>query len=304
MRRPADDNLPQLLPAPQQRIFRAGPLVFPSPPAAAPTTSSPGRRGLFSVLAGLLITGALGVLSAGAALDFAPTASTSDPALNGASAPLVASVVDFIPTGASSAFSPLAQQTADQGDTAPPTSLPIPLRSDLPADTAAVPAQQVNTTIQDTAPGGGVAAPPASPRAAPVAQAQGGPEFTTQAAPRAAAAPAPPAPPQQRQTYAVVPVRGFITTEFSAAHLGIDIAAGSGTPVLATAAGVVTGVYDLQTGYGRHIVLDHGDGWGSLYAHLLNVTVMPGRQVPAGQMIGWVGSTGRSTGPHLHFEIR
>jgi len=86
-------------------------------------------------------------------------------------------------------------------------------------------------------------------------------------------------------------------------HWGIDIAADVGTPVLASAPGLVafTGWF---AGYGRTVYIDHGDGWATLYGHLSQMVVLPGAVVERGEVIGTVGNTGRSTGPHLHFEIR
>jgi len=86
-------------------------------------------------------------------------------------------------------------------------------------------------------------------------------------------------------------------------HSGVDLAAPAATPVRATLPGVAR-VLLSTTGYGLHVVLDHGDGLSSLYAHLGAVTVADGETVAAGEVIGAVGSTGTSTGPHLHFEIR
>lgn len=86
-------------------------------------------------------------------------------------------------------------------------------------------------------------------------------------------------------------------------HWGIDIAAPEGTPVLASAAGIVkyTGAY---AGYGPTVYLEHAAGWATLYAHLGQIFVRPGEQLSQGMVIGAVGNYGRSTGPHLHFEIR
>ena len=86
-------------------------------------------------------------------------------------------------------------------------------------------------------------------------------------------------------------------------HSGIDLAAPAGTPVRATLAGVAHVVVSA-TGYGLHVVLDHGAGLSSLYAHLSAAFVLDGAAVAAGEVIGAVGSSGNSTGPHLHFEIR
>ncbi len=86
-------------------------------------------------------------------------------------------------------------------------------------------------------------------------------------------------------------------------HGGIDFAVDYGTPVGATAAGVV--IYgDWYGGYGNAIILDHGDGMTSLYAHNNELLVQEGQEVQAGQVIALTGSTGLSTGPHLHFEVR
>jgi murein DD-endopeptidase MepM/ murein hydrolase activator NlpD len=86
-------------------------------------------------------------------------------------------------------------------------------------------------------------------------------------------------------------------------HSGIDLGAALGTPVYATASGVV--IVDVSSaGFGLHVIIDHGNGLSSLYGHLSAVTVFSGMQVSGGEQIGAVGSTGNSTGPHLHFEIR
>lgn len=85
-------------------------------------------------------------------------------------------------------------------------------------------------------------------------------------------------------------------------HYGIDLAAPSGTPIYATRAGKVTRTtYDSSSGY--YVVLNHGDGFESKYLHMTHYIVSPGQSVSAGQVIGYVGSTGASTGPHLHFSI-
>jgi murein DD-endopeptidase MepM/ murein hydrolase activator NlpD len=86
-------------------------------------------------------------------------------------------------------------------------------------------------------------------------------------------------------------------------HSGIDLAAPMGTPVHAALDGVVRVVIS-PGGYGLHVVLDSGDGLTTLYGHLQSVDVHDGDEVAAGDAIGRVGSTGNSTGPHLHFEVR
>ncbi len=86
-------------------------------------------------------------------------------------------------------------------------------------------------------------------------------------------------------------------------HFGVDIAAPEGAPVAARAGGEV--VYaGWAGGYGLVVVLDHGGGYQTVYAHLRRARVAPGFPVRPGEVVGEVGSTGRSTGPHLHFEVR
>lgn len=86
-------------------------------------------------------------------------------------------------------------------------------------------------------------------------------------------------------------------------HSGLDFAGPSGTPVMATAAGVVTRA-GTQAGYGRIVVIDHGNGIETRYGHLRRVNVAVGDEVTVRQVVGQLGSTGRSTGPHVHYEVR
>ena len=86
-------------------------------------------------------------------------------------------------------------------------------------------------------------------------------------------------------------------------HAGLDFAGDMGDPIQAAASGEVIQVKSRE-GYGNTVMIDHGDGWTTLYAHLSGFSVSLGSQVALGQTIGAVGSTGWSTGPHLHFEIR
>jgi len=87
-------------------------------------------------------------------------------------------------------------------------------------------------------------------------------------------------------------------------HRGIDLAGKLGDPVYAADAGTVMWAGPNSWGYGNLIVLDHGNGWVTLYAHLSQIYVRCGQQILQGAVVGVVGSTGRSTGPHLHFETR
>ena len=86
-------------------------------------------------------------------------------------------------------------------------------------------------------------------------------------------------------------------------HAGIDLAAAMGSPVFATSSGTVA-ASGWCGGYGICVTIDHGDGCFTLYGHLSRVDVAPGMRVSSGQALGLVGSTGNSTGPHLHYEVR
>lgn len=92
--------------------------------------------------------------------------------------------------------------------------------------------------------------------------------------------------------------------DYWSGHLAIDIAAGSGARLYAADSGVVVFAGSALGGYGNMIMIDHGNGYQSLYAHLSSVGVSCGQSVLQGQVIGSAGNTGFSTGPHLHFEIR
>ncbi|ANY18893.1 Murein DD-endopeptidase MepM [Tsuneonella dongtanensis] len=87
------------------------------------------------------------------------------------------------------------------------------------------------------------------------------------------------------------------------AHKGIDLAAPTGTPVYATADGTV-GKAEWFSSYGLFVSIDHGAELETRYAHMSRLAVGPGERVRKGDVIGYVGSTGRSTGPHLHYEVR
>jgi murein DD-endopeptidase MepM/ murein hydrolase activator NlpD len=86
-------------------------------------------------------------------------------------------------------------------------------------------------------------------------------------------------------------------------HTGIDLIVTEGTPVLAAEGGTVI-LVDEVSGYGLTVVVDHGGGWQTLYAHLFEIAVLPGQAVHRAQPLGRVGESGRATTPHLHFEIR
>lgn len=103
------------------------------------------------------------------------------------------------------------------------------------------------------------------------------------------------------------PVGGPVTSEFGSRwgrlHAGIDIGSGSGTPIRAAKAGTVI-FAGSQGGYGNVVIIDHGGGLTTLYAHQSRLGTNDGADVAQGEVVGFVGSTGHSTGPHLHFETR
>src|SRR6516164_5582005 len=114
-------------------------------------------------------------------------------------------------------------------------------------------------------------------------------------------------------TPSIWPVLGHITDSFGerldpfsgegAFHTGVDVSSDYGAPVYATADGVVT-YADNHPGYGRLVVLDHGFGITTWYAHLSSFTAVPGARVKRGEVVGYTGISGRSTGPHVHYEVR
>jgi len=113
-------------------------------------------------------------------------------------------------------------------------------------------------------------------------------------------------------TPSIWPTSGWLSSDFGkrispftghrAMHRGIDIAARSGTPIIAPAAGVVT-YYRFNGGFGRYLKVNHGYGTVTHYGHLSKSEVKVGQKVKRGDIIGYVGNTGLSTGPHLHYEV-
>jgi len=86
-------------------------------------------------------------------------------------------------------------------------------------------------------------------------------------------------------------------------HAGLDFAAPQGTPIYATANGTVIVAGNTGNGYGNHVVINHGYGYETLYGHMVRVKARVGQQIKRGEVIGYVGSTGKSTGPHCHYEV-
>ena len=120
------------------------------------------------------------------------------------------------------------------------------------------------------------------------------------------------APPQVLSGGMVMPVRGRMTSPYGARrhpvlgyvrmHAGVDFGAAWGSPIFATGEGVVS-FAGRHGGHGNYVRIEHGGGLGSGYGHMSRIAVSPGARVSAGQVIGYVGSTGLSTGPHLHYEV-
>jgi murein DD-endopeptidase MepM/ murein hydrolase activator NlpD len=86
-------------------------------------------------------------------------------------------------------------------------------------------------------------------------------------------------------------------------HPGQDFSAKTGTEIYSTGNGVVKLVKRSNRGYGNHVIIDHGYGYETLYAHMSKFNVRKGQKVGRGEVIGFVGNTGRSTAPHLHYEV-
>ncbi len=92
----------------------------------------------------------------------------------------------------------------------------------------------------------------------------------------------------------------YKTQEF---HPGMDFSAEQGTPIYATGDGVIERADNLAQGYGNHVVINHGFGYQTLYGHMSRIKAIQGKKVKRGELIGYVGSTGLSTAPHLHYEV-
>jgi murein DD-endopeptidase MepM/ murein hydrolase activator NlpD len=86
-------------------------------------------------------------------------------------------------------------------------------------------------------------------------------------------------------------------------HAGLDFAAPQGTPVYATGNGTIKLAGNTGNGYGNHVIIKHGFSYETLYGHLYRIKVRPGAKIKRGEVIGWVGNSGKSTGPHLHYEV-
>lgn len=164
-----------------------------------------------------------------------------------------------------------------------PTSVPSPTATTLPSPTPQPTATPTRVPPTPTPPPPIPSPMPPPPTPTPVAT---------------------PAPPAAGSGQLAWPVAGTITQHFNErTHHGLDIDAPEGTPVRAAADGTVVNLHPGQSGYGWFLVIDHGNGLKTLYAHLGGFNVKAGDTVRRGQQIGVVGMTGLTTGPHLHFEV-
>jgi murein DD-endopeptidase MepM/ murein hydrolase activator NlpD len=246
-----------------------------SPPAVSPAPPALGRPALqgptHQVAPGETLSG----IAAAYRIDLSTVLAANglDP-----SAPILAGQQLFLPGGARSVALPApATPAVRPAVVAPPPAIVAP--PPLPRPVAPPPAPQPARpqTAIAAAPAPVLAAQIISPSSAPSAL-PGGP--------------------------LIRPIVGPLTQRFTAGkHNGVDLAASTGTPIRAAAPGLVVVAARLPYGYGWRIMLDHGNGTTTLYAHLSRLDVAPGQRVTRGQVIGAVGATGQATGPHLHFEV-
>ncbi len=213
-----------------------------------------------------------------------------------------------VPAAADASARAEAAQRADRSVREP---IPVPPSSAAPAPTPSASTSAVISTAPASAgaaPATGTAptastAPPASqhrPPASSKAPVSSKAPTTTAAAAKTTAAKA--------TTGWVNPMPGASTTScygmrWGAMHAGIDLAMPANTPIHAAAAGTVVEAGWAYSGYGISVVIDHGNGYLTHYAHQNRTAVSVGQHVSAGEVIGYEGSTGDSTGPHLHFEV-
>ncbi|MDQ7903269.1 M23 family metallopeptidase [Phytohabitans sp. ZYX-F-186] len=189
------------------------------------------------------------------------------------------------------------------GGSGPDTTLAVTAGQEARADSA----DRADRAQRESSPTPSAAATTTAPAQANAqAQAKAAPEATkTQAATPAPKATT--AKPKATPAWVTPMPGGEITSCFGqrwgVLHAGIDLAADEGTPIHAAAAGTVLAAGWIYSGYGISVMIDHGGGVQTHYAHQSRTIVQPGQKVKAGQVIGYEGSTGDSTGPHLHFEV-
>jgi murein DD-endopeptidase MepM/ murein hydrolase activator NlpD len=194
--------------------------------------------------------------------------------------------------------SPLPTATADA---ARPSAADATRSTQAPGSAEATAATKAPVSAE-AAPSRGSTAASASPSTAPTAR----PTTSAPAAkPTTSSAPATVAPASADWVH---PMPGASVTScygqrWGTLHAGIDLAMPANTPIRAAAAGTVVEAGWVYSGYGISVVIDHGDGWLTHYAHMNSTAVGVGTKVASGDVIGYEGSTGDSTGPHLHFEV-
>ncbi|MFV2099957.1 M23 family metallopeptidase [Micromonospora sp. LOL_024] len=187
-----------------------------------------------------------------------------------------------------------------RGDGPPPSPVPVDAQARARAGAAARADRSGREPASPATTESPTPTPTASPTAKPSPQATKATR-ATEAAPKAAMS----APPKASW---VIPMAGATITScygprWGTLHAGIDFALPAGTPVHAAFGGTVTKAGDVGDGYGISVFIDHGNGYLTHYAHLSTARVGVGEKVSTGQTIGLEGSTGDSTGPHLHFEV-
>ncbi|MEO3744280.1 M23 family metallopeptidase [Plantactinospora sp. B5E13] len=185
---------------------------------------------------------------------------------------------------------------AGGGDT--PTRVTVAAQDEAAARAAA--ADRADRSARET-PGVPTATPTVSPSAAAAAPAT--PRATKKAAKTSTKTSAKPKRPAWVNPMPGAPVTSCYGMRWGVLHAGIDLAMPSGTPIHAAGAGTVVTAGPAYTGYGISVVIDHGNGYLTHYAHQSRVAVSVGQKVTAGQVIGYEGATGDATGPHLHFEV-
>lgn len=160
------------------------------------------------------------------------------------------------------------------------------------------PSGEIKVGQEITVPDGVMPTPTPIPRPTPRPVVPAAPQVAPVAGPRPSGQPG-----VRGEGNFIWPVGGILTQYFSSYHSGIDIAAPMGTPLHAADAGKVTYATWSPYGYGNFVIIDHGNGFVTRYGHLSAFAVQAGDWVNRGDIIGYIGSTGRSTGPHVHFEI-
>ncbi|MFF5179556.1 M23 family metallopeptidase [Micromonospora sp. NPDC000316] len=184
------------------------------------------------------------------------------------------------------------------GDRPAPTAVSLDAQARAEADSRAD-----RSTRESTAPDSPSATPSASPTVSPSASASPTPTKTATTKPKPVAKKTTKPTPAWVNPMPGASITSCFGQRWGTLHAGIDLALPSGTPIHAAAAGTVTQAGDASDGYGNSVFIDHGNGYLTHYAHQSRIAVTVGQKVKAGQVIGYEGSTGDSTGPHLHFEV-